>query len=239
MEATLTVANPPVIEVVVGCQFTGQKLSAGEIFNAYLSDFRSDFPDMTEAPPLPDFPLEEGSFPVLTNLESRKQFSNASTGRMLQLQNNKLYLNWRRLRGAQDYPRFSTIYDEFRKYFQRLKAMRTIAADYYELTYVDQFDQRLIYEHGLAILTVPQNSMAWNFSMRRSLPKLGGDLASQISTAKEKPDGSPVVRAHTTIRGYSPMQMDDWFIAAHAEHTAYFKSLLTPSLSIALGLQEG
>lgn len=149
-------AKPPIIELVIGVQFTTQhRVDAAKLVLFWTEWLRDRYPNPAEAAYLQDefekFGAEERiRRPTLAlKWESlpriRFQFINDTRDRMIQLQDSRLILNW--VRRDSDYPRFSVLHEEFSQKFELWrKFLETnnvgeIAPNQWELTYVNRIPQ--------------------------------------------------------------------------------------------------
>jgi uncharacterized protein (TIGR04255 family) len=120
--------NPPLVETVLGVQF--ERLTG--FTNAHLGAFWQslgcqEWPVTADAPPLPP-QLEEFSegtkwakglrLQFTQDPACRIQMKNSDEDRMVQLQNNRLHLNWMGESGGH-YPRYSQVLFEFQQVLKR------------------------------------------------------------------------------------------------------------------------
>lgn len=122
--------NPPLDEVVVGVQFSPipgyTSVHAKDIWNLFE---REGFPHVQEQPALePSFETFGGSKPQVPQirfgpapLRSRLWFISGDGDHLIQFQEDRLLLNWRRRPGGSDYPRFEGIADAFQRYLEILQ----------------------------------------------------------------------------------------------------------------------
>lgn len=118
-------SDPPLDEVVVGVQFSGLRNYTSLVAARVHDLFRAEYPEANELPRLP--PVFEmfgavNTAPGLniqfgpTVLSNRLWFVSKDKQKLLQFQSDKFLFNWRRLKkDSQSYPRFSTIFDEFKR----------------------------------------------------------------------------------------------------------------------------
>ncbi|WP_370066817.1 TIGR04255 family protein [Mycobacterium sp. MAA66] len=115
--------QPPVVEVAVGVHFLQLPgLTALPLVD--LADtWKSDYPIRQEQPPLPPvfaapgaMGFQVGSPPV------RLWLTSSDDSVLLQLQRDRLLLNWRKLTEASDYPRYQRLRDEFTGCWEHLAA---------------------------------------------------------------------------------------------------------------------
>src|SRR5262245_12988574 len=107
--------RPPVIETSIGVEFS--PLDAWQVphFGLYWAEIRNRFPKFDVQPPTtsqledPDnvFTRKGISVVPMTKLEARCWFIDAADSMLVQVQNNKFFLNWRKR--TEPYPRYETI----------------------------------------------------------------------------------------------------------------------------------
>lgn len=121
--------NPPLEEVVLGAQF-----SSPEGFNSTHNGqvwglFGQEFPIVQDQPRLePQFEVFGGQSPQQgirldfgpPPLRNRLWFVSNDQSHLLQFQDDRLLLNWRKRKEGEQYPRYETISDKFSEYLGRL-----------------------------------------------------------------------------------------------------------------------
>lgn len=108
-------ANPPVIEVACGVQFRPITGLRGMAIAPLYNRWRDRFPTVEEQPPLP--PVLETSpaggpsmqLFVGNNLDVRRWFIDDSGRELVQLQQDRLIVNWREGNTGGTYPRFGSV----------------------------------------------------------------------------------------------------------------------------------
>lgn len=144
--------NPPVVETVVGMQFS----PLTGFTNAHLGAFwqslgAAAWPVVADAPPLPTQTerfTPEAQWGKALRLQltrdpsTRIQMTNSDKTRMVQLQNGRIHLNWLG-QGGDKYPRYNSVRDEFETCLAHLmkfadeEQLGTILPDQWEVTYVN------------------------------------------------------------------------------------------------------
>jgi uncharacterized protein (TIGR04255 family) len=118
---------PPLDEVVIGVQFSPAQgytsLNAREVWDL----FKSDYPEVQEHPPIePSFETFGGSQQGIKfqlgrgPLRARLWFISREQDRLIQFQDDRLLLNWRKQPSAQQYPRFESISQSFEDHLSKL-----------------------------------------------------------------------------------------------------------------------
>jgi len=108
----ITFAKPPINEVVLGLTFLPRLDLLVPHFGQFWSEFREQYPKVAHAPPL----ITMGSVPVQDSSGAwlpRVWYSKADDSGLVQLQQDRLHVNWRRTEANTPYPRFPVIRDEF------------------------------------------------------------------------------------------------------------------------------
>lgn len=110
--------NPPVIEVACGVQFRPVEALRGMRRHALYDNWRQRFPQVSEQPPIPPL-LEASSFGspsvqmMLNPQDVRHWFLDDAGCNLVQLQQDRLIVNWREGDQAEPYPRFPAVRGNF------------------------------------------------------------------------------------------------------------------------------
>jgi uncharacterized protein (TIGR04255 family) len=154
MIGTPTFASPPVVELVIGAQFSPlTKLTAGHfglIWNALGSEWiePADGPVLNEAFEIFDRPSLKTPPGVQLHLRparlpGRLLLGHRSNDRRLQIQSTRFHFNWRR--GKDFYPSYKTLIAEFESTFSRFVnsveqlGLGPVELNQWEITYIDSF----------------------------------------------------------------------------------------------------
>lgn len=156
MSSAPTFANPPIIELVLGAQFSPlTKLTAGH-FGWFWKQLGEEWTNPADAPPLEEqfelFDLPRWNRPVGLEvrlepvcLPGRFMVEHRDGNRMLQVQATRFHLNWRKREGF--YPSYGRLISEFEGMLERFSAFAESAGlgrpvvNQWELTYIDAFPQ--------------------------------------------------------------------------------------------------
>src|SRR5579883_1731445 len=151
MSATPTFATPPVVELVLGAQFSPlTKLTSGH-FGLFWQELGEDWTEPGDAPLLQEqfewFDRPRLAVPQMRleplRLPARFTLGNRSKDRLLQIQATRFHLNWRKRGGL--YPSYEQLISEFDEVFNRFiefakrKDLGDLAVNQWELTYIDAF----------------------------------------------------------------------------------------------------
>lgn len=154
MPATLTFAKPPVVELVLGAQFSPiTKLTAGH-FGLFWKELGPDWVEPSDGPVIGDrfelFDRSRWSSPEGIHLRlepvrlpGRFLVEHRHKDRLIQLQATRFHLNWRKRDDF--YPTYKNLIAEFEATFARFtefakgSGLGTLALNQWELTYIDSF----------------------------------------------------------------------------------------------------
>lgn len=145
--------TPPIVEVVIGVSFKRLKLLLPH-YGIYWSSLQPDFPKVLEAPPiqrvLERFPDDDN--PPIIDLEvttrpilPRQLFASADDSHLIQIQEDRFILNWRRVSEEEEYPRFSNVFKQFESRLEEFKSFlekigQRLEPVQYELTYLNHLE---------------------------------------------------------------------------------------------------
>src|SRR4051812_24599118 len=156
MTAAPEFANPPIVELVLGAQFSPlTKLTAGH-FGWFWNQLGDQWVEPSDAPPLDDqfelFDRPQWSRPgglelrlEPVRLPGRFLVRHRANDRLLQLQATRFHLNWRKRDGL--YPSYRRLISEFEGMFDRFTTfaeragLGAVTVNQWELTYIDAFPQ--------------------------------------------------------------------------------------------------
>lgn len=248
--------NPPVNEVVFGVQFKKiSGLQTPHIGLLWGKIDRNKFPRIQEMPTLPHImEMPDGTKGPSMSIETFERpplprifFINATEEQLIQVQDDRFHQNWRKLKEENTYPRYQTLYPEFKKSWEFFKSfidesgLSTPIPDQYELTYVNQIPQGL----GWTILSdigkvfkdfqcgrnerfLPEPETV-NWRRIYGLPNKMGRLHVSLKMAVTK-ESKKVMVLDLTARGFISELMDDWFAVAHEWIVRGFTDLTTDKI---------
>lgn len=164
--------NPPLVEVVLGVQFE-QLQGLGAVHYGYLWDaFREDFPRWEEKPPLApafELPRSGGSPNMSVRVElggamlPRLWMVNDNDTRLIQVQPDRLVVNWRKVGGDDVYPRYEAIREQFTAVVDKFSAflaeqeLDELRVNQCEITYINHIpvsDEADLWEKPEGLLKV-------------------------------------------------------------------------------------
>ena len=220
--------NPPVTEVVIGIQF--DTIDAFTVVHPglYWQSIRDRYPKVNIQPPLSSVleifgdqkPIIEAKIQLspIPPLP-RCWFLDDSQNRLVQLQPDRLLHNWKKVTGQEEYPRYETIREEFKKLwndfskFMEFEKLGQLKTNQWEITYVNYINQNDGWTtmHDLSnlfhcwsgkssedYLPVPENV---TFNVTYAFPEKFGRLHISLEPRIKKPEGFPLLRFTLTARG--------------------------------------
>lgn len=228
--------TPPVIEVVCGLVFDKIEQLKGPHFGLFWKKVRQDYPKCEHAFPLG---FKPESFDLINNLPSpRIWFIEKEDNKLIQLQNNIIFFNWRKVRMEEPYPRYRTIIENFKCILKELQefleeeSLGSISPASCELTYINQIPKGSGWE-TLSDINKVFPDLNWRSEKKRFLPQPihidwkitfplpddQGRLKISLQNAERSSDNCPVFLLNFTAQGLGGKKSMDavweWFEVAH------------------------
>jgi uncharacterized protein (TIGR04255 family) len=258
---------PPVAEVVLGVQ--SAKLSVTTPYlGIYWSEVREQYPDVEVHPALDPVIERFGSEPqtigtppgfrLMTKPETpRCWFVDKTGSRLIQLQEDRLIHNWRRVSEEEPYPHYSGIRETFSGEYQRLASFvqkqegraGELSPEWCEVTYINHIQSvpgRQGLGHLSRVFTFVAPPLANGFLPPPDFGEFGlayairgandqiGRLHARLGTAIRRKDGAPLLRFELTARGLPEGDGLDGVLAfmdrAHEHIVRGFTELTTPEM---------
>ena len=244
--------KPPVNEVAIG--FTFENLDTLKIPHIGLlwERFRNDYPLIEHALPLATnqvIPIDSATGLALP----RVWFIDKAENRLIQVQSNQFYFNWRHRKDQDAYPRYENIVREFKSHLTVLQGflndvgLGTLRPSECELTYINQIPKGQGWEivddwHNVVtdfcwrkdarrFLPVPAN-LTWQASF--ALPDEKGRMRIRLAEAKRKADDMPLLVLELSTRGLgkdkSIEAIWDWYPVAHEWIVRGFTDITSPEM---------
>lgn len=255
---TVIYSRAPISEVVFGVTFNSSILSTQNIIFDLISELKSGFPIISFQPPIADEELKGFKLFSGINIDACgpgiHQLRNREGDKMVQLQWNKVYLNW--IRGDQKnvgtYPGFVNLMSEFLSLFDQIaKVVQGVnpsvdilrSVKYYELLYQDRFiwleyistlkDIKKIVNISPPTFLFNQKEIAVNniFS-NYTIPieELGGYAKIALNTGTSDFEKQLFI-AQIGIQGDSQgRKINEWFNDSHNYQIAFFEQIFTNEL---------
>ncbi|WP_170971832.1 TIGR04255 family protein [Rhodobacter sp. SY28-1] len=147
--------SPPVSEVVFGFLLERPTRLLTAHFGAFWSRVREKFPSSEDQPPL----VSLGDTLDPSAHLSRVWFISRDGRRLIQLQHDRLYYNWRRLAGdTSPYPEYTNLFAEFSEVVDLFEAFlieeglsKSLLAGQFELTYINMLEKPAFWEKSAAL----------------------------------------------------------------------------------------
>lgn len=250
--------NPPVVETVLGVQFTPlPKFGAGHLGAFWKALDQREWCNVNEAAALPlqheifgeAITVERGfRFSVREDAPVRLQIRNRDEDKMIQLQNGRLHYNW--LKKKTKYPSYDVVKPEFDKAlgtfvrFADIEDLGPLEWDQWEVTYLNHILQGTVWNKPgdwatlLAPLlgpaaTVPTGSLenisaTWRYEIGQQRGRLHVELQPGSETGGER---RPILVLKLTARG--PIEegrgLDEGLNLGHETIVKAFRALTSPS----------
>jgi uncharacterized protein (TIGR04255 family) len=215
--------NPPLDEVVLGIQFAPCPTYNSVLAKDVWQLFANEFPNVYEQPLLPpQFEvfggrgsqhgprIEFGPPPI----HNRLWFTSADESHLIQFQDDRLLLNWRRRPSGVEYPRYQKIAADFRKYAETLFRFfeeflcYKFEINQAEITYVNIVKVNRYSEIGdwLSIVSSAESDFEGvNLNLAQIIQNREGKpiarLHHELLSVTVPPDSQKALRLNLTFRG--------------------------------------
>lgn len=247
---TITFANPPINEVVLGQTFHPRH----DLLVPYIGEFwtlmKGQYPKCSHAAPI----IASGTTPTFDFETSvpRVWLISEDETRLIQVQQDRFYFNWRQTKVREDYIRFGSIKTEFDRVFgefARYVASRTgqaLKAERYELNYINILDcgqgwefpadignvlRDLCWTQGQRFLSSPKRVSA---KFEFALPEGFGVMTAALDPARTAESRREVFRLELAAAAdadvVARVSFDEWVAVAHEWIVSGFKDLTTPTM---------
>jgi len=238
--------NPPLSELAVGVQFASLSGWQTRHVGEFWVEVAKEFPHTEDQIPIFDVQVVPG-FEVLKLPPLRRTFLiSQDQNFLIQLQDSRFVVNWRKTKPSDVYPRFKTIFKKFVTHwghfsdFVARERVGNLAPTRYELTYVNHIEQADDSVGGTAeryvrlfdwgnlkaqFLAPPTGvNVVWTFAMPDQLGFAQANLSQGV-----RPDGRKALVLVMSCTGTaSPkVSLNDWFDAAHRWLGLAFRELTT------------
>ena len=250
--------SPPVIETLLGVQFSPLAGFSMAHFGLYWSRVRSKYPDQEIKPPLVPV-LEEEQRPVggpalglqlVSEPEARCWLIDASATQLVQIQRDRFIRNWRRVRADDRYPRYETLKPLFSEDWGQFvdflgqEGLGVPEINQCEVTYINHIEVGAGWEtfgqvdKVVSLVTtgsqrfLPEPEML-TLEARYPMPE-GGRLRVMMQPAIRRQDAKEVLQLTLTARG-RPRRPElgaslEWFDLGHEWIVRGFTDLTTAAM---------
>lgn len=257
-------SNPPVIEVVFGVSF--KKLDAMKLPHSgiFWQKIREDFPKCAHASPLVFSKLsplifsklEESEFPL-----PRVWLINKNETNLIQYQTDCFFFNWRRMPGAEEYPRYSIVKSAFERYHKVFKEfineneLGEINYQQCELTYINHIVKGSGW-NSLADIGQIMRDVMWTKKDDRFLPEPKaiqwvsifplpedfGSLSVSLKHGTRQQDKCPLFLIEISAKGLGGDQTKEriskWFDLAHIWIVKTFADITSDEIQKKIWLRQ-
>lgn len=260
-EKNIEFEQPPIAEIALSVHFEQLDSLLAPHFWGIWEEFRGDqFVNIIEQPPVPPtierFPsppggetqVNVGNIPILPRI----WFIENNNNRILQVQRDRFTFNWRKIDGGQQYPGFSSVFENFEEFYNRFcqtitnLGVGSVKPLQYELTYIDQLiegegwntlnDLARVYN---IFLDSQESSSFWSgvesMNLLTSFPieSLQGRLHFRIVHAIKQPEQKRMLQTDFMARGFpknAEYPIEAWFKLAHDQIFDKFFSVFTEEI---------
>lgn len=242
--------NPPVNEVVCGISFTKIKQFKSHHIGLFWQKIKDEFPLVEHAIRLDVNPMQFDFKEYLP----RVWFVRNEQNRLIQLQDNKFYFNWRRMQEDEAYPRYENIIEDFKKYlsvfekFLEKENLGSVNPERCELTYINHILKGEGWESAIDVKSIFRD-LCWNTETRFlpppmnvggqavfQLPDNKGRLELILQQANRKSDKRPMFVLQNKATGLGEDKnmgaVWEWFSVAHEWIVYGFTDLTTESIQM-------
>lgn len=248
MSNKLEFSDAPIIEVVCGAQFDGIVFDQQYVFEVY-EKIKKDFPVIQQNPPINSI-IEKIDAPnvnkALAGFHPRTFFINEDNNKLIQIQPDKVFFNWRKTNNEEQYPHFDSVFHEFKEIFNMLVKGRSIGdkLNQFELTYfdhilLDKFGKEDYNPKGILNLISLEEQIK-SIDVKLSLPVIeaGGNITVVVKSATRNSDQEKLLVLESTCRGFKKnLSIDKWFDIAHIRVLKFFQNITTEEAKKAWGMK--
>jgi len=231
--------NPPVNEVVCGLSFAKIEKFKSHHIGLFWQKIKDEFPLVEHAQRLEHALRLEHKPPLLDlkNYLPRVWFVRNDQNRLIQLQDDMFYFNWRRMQEDEAYPRYETIIEDFKKTlsvfekFLEEEGLGSVNPERCELTYINHISKGEGWETISDVLNI-FHDLCWNTEDRFlpppvavggqavfELPDKIGRLELSLQQAIRKSDKRPMFVLQNKATGLGEDKnmtaVWEWFEVAH------------------------
>jgi uncharacterized protein (TIGR04255 family) len=243
---SITFDEPPISEVVLGQVFVNRPDFLVPHYGQFWELLRDQYPKCSHASPIVDAPGQFHQDPASGAWLPRVWFVGIDDTRLVQVQQDRLYVNWRQTDKAETYIRFPAIESEFHRVwsiFEPFVARTTgqpLQTTRLDLTYINIIPKNTHWS-TMGDLGVVLRDFGWQPGPRL-LPKPSGfagqyefnidgntKLLVRINSARRVFDNADVLRLELTAQGLNQTgeARVKWIAAAHDLIVGGFKDLTT------------
>jgi uncharacterized protein (TIGR04255 family) len=233
MAENLKFGAPPVVETALSVQFNTiagfTAAHVGWFWKEYVQKLGDEWKQVAEAPKIPELTEKFGTEDIWPSqslrflpgvMSPRVQIIRGDGERMLQVQDNRFILNWRKQ--AYAYPSYETLLPEFRNMLNAFESFCSEAGfgipiyNLWEVIYVDQIKKGTMWDSARDLNRIfpamktppvsvrhapPSDDETISADWRFSLANRRGRLYVQLRQARLQPSNEEAIQLTTTARG--------------------------------------
>jgi len=218
--------KPPVNEVYISLQ-TKQPSFPADNFGELVKVFGTQYPKLNAHPKLDrNAELAEPGIlslqlEMITNLGQRFWLISEDDTRVLQIQDDRFVLNWRRRKQEAEYPRYKTIRQEFESALSKIVAARNLDAndliDFCEVSYTNHIElpdgedprgqMHRIFRHlrpidlGMSDLALEESAFSMGFRITDAQGGFMGRMRLNVTPAILRKEKRVITQAQLAYRG--------------------------------------
>lgn len=239
--------HPPVIEVSFGAIFNALNAMQSRHFGQFWAEHKDEYPNTEDCSPLLDVTnIQAQQLLLMDKPPLRRMMCYSQGGQYVaQIQDSRLYLNWRRVKPGDEYPRygevhkrFQHLWSEFESFVER-EEIGPLSVLRFELSYFNHIklgaDVARSVEEQIRVfrfspikesyLSPPESVNAvWRFAM----PNQRGTASATLNNATFKDGGNLLVLVLTcTGTPSEKYSAAEWYESAHEWIVRSFTDLTT------------
>lgn len=236
---------PPINEVVIGRYFLSRSDFLVPHFGSFWDRLRGEYPSVQHAPPLMESAGEAVEF-----ILPRVWYVSADSARLVQLQQDRMFFNWRERGSGAPYPRFPAIQAAFLSAWAQFEdvvhgtSLTPIVPRRAELKYINIFGEgvasslaeRLRRSMRGVSWIAPQGFApelaGYRTNLHFTLPGSNNVLHVDLASARKKADNADALRLELTVQGDCgpDSSFKEWSQEAHDQLVVAFADLTSEEM---------
>lgn len=242
-----TFTNPPLNEVVFSIGFPDLYPMRAEHIGLFWDLIRNEYPISEQTAPVGGISTtSEEVFPL-----ARFWFISSDNSELVQLQRNRLMLNWRQSLNDTGYPRYPRLFERFRSAYARFKSfvsensLGLVEPSSYELSYINHLDEnsdissvsdlKTVISNITVLLPADHDYSVDGINCLQTYKYSGPNvLKLHVQPVTRRRDGQRVVQyeiqTHADIAEQEKIEMQPWFDDAHARIVQTFRGTTNPDI---------
>lgn len=242
--------QPPIVELGLGIQFQKGLLTPEIIAEFYIRN-KDKYPILQESQPLGKHEYRDGLIievpESLAISDNRKLLFSKDKQKLVQIQHNKFYLNWRKNSEKAFYPSFDPLFNEFVTLLSDLGTFineNSLDVELCEIVYVDAlpldstshgFDLHNVLENH----TFNQSVTSLDINISTMVEECNGVSNFRVRSANKQGTGEKVVLLEISIKGaLQVMDIHEWFLSGRRKCSLMFEESVHASMLNKLGFKN-